>query len=149
MAAVPYTSLQSLAGHRLCYLIATHYLSLLLDCYTLPDTFKATNMHQLLMYLLCLQPTQQLQRFFRACDYDMTDLVAARIDQMSQAVFPVVSTSEHAVQALQAAMNNERRQQVSPPLTTLYAYIFHVCILSCSVVPWSTGSWSSPGMCTM
>lgn len=60
----------------------------------------------------CLQPTQQLQRFFKACDYDMTDLVAARIEQMAQAVFPLVPSSEHALQALQAAMNNERRQQV-------------------------------------
>ncbi len=62
----------------------------------------------------CLQPTQQLQRFFTACDYDMTDLVAARIEQMAQAVFPLVPSSEHALQALQAAMNNERRQQVHP-----------------------------------
>ncbi|KAL3130799.1 hypothetical protein ABBQ38_000136 [Trebouxia sp. C0009 RCD-2024] len=57
------------------------------------------------------QPTQQLQRFFKACDYDMTDLVAARIEQMAQSVFPLVPSSEHALQALQAAMNNERRQQ--------------------------------------
>ena len=61
---------------------------------------------------MCLQPTQQLQRFFKACDYDMTDLVAARIEQMAQSVFPLVPSSEHALQALQAAMNNERRQQV-------------------------------------
>ena len=59
-----------------------------------------------------MQPTQQLQRFFKACDYDMTDLVAARIEQMAQSVFPLVPSSEHALQALQAAMNNERRQQV-------------------------------------
>lgn len=57
------------------------------------------------------QPTPQLQRFFTACDYDMTDLVAARIEQMAQAVFPLVPSSQHALQALQAAMNNERRQQ--------------------------------------
>ncbi|KAL0037539.1 hypothetical protein WJX77_001507 [Trebouxia sp. C0004] len=57
------------------------------------------------------QPTPQLQRFFIACDYDMTDLVAARIEQMAQAVFPLVPASQHALQALQAAMNNERRQQ--------------------------------------
>ena len=63
----------------------------------------------------CLQPTQQLQRFFQACDYDMTDLVAARIEQMAQSVFPLVPSSEHALQALQAAMNNERRQQVCHP----------------------------------
>ena len=62
--------------------------------------------------LICLQPTQQLQRFFKACDYDMTDLVAARLEQMAQSVFPLVPSSEHALQALQAAMNNERRQQV-------------------------------------
>lgn len=42
----------------------------------------------------------------------MTDLVAARIEQMAQSVFPLVPSSEHALQALQAAMNNERRQQV-------------------------------------
>ena len=64
----------------------------------------------------CLQPTPQLQRFFTACDYDMTDLVAARIEQMAQAVFPLVPSSQHALQALQAAMNNERRQQVHPSL---------------------------------
>ena len=65
--------------------------------------------------LFVMQPTQQLQRFFRACDYDMTDLVAARIEQMAQSVFPLVPSSEHALQALQAAMNNERRQQVCHP----------------------------------
>ncbi len=64
----------------------------------------------------CLQPTPQLQRFFTACDYDTTDLVAARIEQMAQAVFPLVPSSQHALQALQAAMNNERRQQVHPTL---------------------------------
>ena len=46
----------------------------------------------------------------------MTDLVAARIEQMAQSVFPLVPSSEHALQALQAAMNNERRQQVQSPL---------------------------------
>ena len=46
----------------------------------------------------------------------MTDLVAARIEQMAQSVFPLVPSSEHALQALQAAMNNERRQQVRLPL---------------------------------
>lgn len=46
----------------------------------------------------------------------MTDLVAARIEQMAQSVFPLVPSSEHALQALQAAMNNERRQQVQLPL---------------------------------
>ena len=47
----------------------------------------------------------------------MTDLVAARIEQMAQSVFPLVPSSEHALQALQAAMNNERRQQVQLPLS--------------------------------
>ena len=65
-----------------------------------------------LLSFTCLQPTPQLQRFFAACDYDMTELVAARIEQMAQAVFPLVPSSQHALQALQAAMNNERRQQV-------------------------------------
>lgn len=77
---------------------------------------------QLKQYWLCVQPTQQLQRFFKACDYDMTDLVAARIEQMAQSVFPLVPSSEHALQALQAAMNNERRQQVGTGLLFLLAY---------------------------
>ena len=53
----------------------------------------------------------------------MTDLVAAHIEQMAQAVFPLVPSSQHALQALQAAMTNERRQQVClhivacPPIT--------------------------------
>jgi len=71
----------------------------------------------------CLQPTPQLQRFFTACDYDMTDLVAARIEQMAQAVFPLVPSSQHALQALQAAMNNERRQQVHPSLVVSAAML--------------------------
>ncbi len=66
----------------------------------------------LTLQFACTQPTQQLQRFFRACDYDMTDVVADRIEQMAQSVFPLVPSSQHALQALQAAMNNERRQQV-------------------------------------
>jgi len=70
-----------------------------------------------------LQPTPQLQRFFTACDYDMTDLVAARIEQMAQAVFPLVPSSQHALQALQAAMNNERRQQVHPSLVVSAAML--------------------------
>lgn len=78
--------------------------------------------------LECLQPTQQLQHFFKACDYDMTDLVAARIEQMAQSVFPLVPSSEHALQALQAAMNNERRQQVHRLQS---AYCSSVSCLTC------------------
>ncbi len=53
----------------------------------------------------------------------MTDLVAARIEQMAQAVFPLVPSSQHALQALQAAMNNERRQQVHPSLVVSAAML--------------------------
>ena len=80
-----------------------------------------------------MQPTPQLQRFFTACDYDMTDLVAAQIEQMAQAVFPLVPSSQHALQALQAAMNNERRQQVClhivacPPITQCSKRVLALC----------------------
>lgn len=64
-----------------------------------------------------MQPTQQLQRFFKACDHDVTDAVAARIEQMAQSVLPHEPASQHALQALQAAMTNERRSQVTVPVT--------------------------------
>ena len=63
--------------------------------------------------MLCfLQPTQQLLRFFRAGDYDVTDQIAVRIDQMAHSVLPQEPASQHALHALQVAMTNERRSQV-------------------------------------
>lgn len=66
--------------------------------------------------LACMQPSQVLHAYFKACDEDVTATVVKRAQELSNAIFPL-SSGPAGEAYLQSTRDRERRLAV-PPLHT-------------------------------
>ena len=62
-------------------------------------------------FVVWLQPTETLQAYFKACDEDVTPGVLKRLQELSNAIFPLPE-GPSGVAFLQSTMARERRLEV-------------------------------------